>query len=89
VLGQQPSFAPAILINKMFAVMNWGLVIKRSSELATRCGWHELERQIDIRCFTYDPSIASSLKFLRGTPWARVRVESPHVDILTYGNMTI
>ena len=37
-------------------------------------GWEELGRQIDIRCFTHDPSIASSLKFLRRTPWARERV---------------
>ena len=39
-------------------------------------GWEELGRQIDIRCFTHDPSIRSSLKFLRKTPWARARVEA-------------
>ncbi|MBP7082083.1 MAG: DUF2132 domain-containing protein, partial [Rhodocyclaceae bacterium] len=39
-------------------------------------GWEELGRQIDIRCFNHEPSIASSLKFLRRTPWARERVES-------------
>lgn len=45
-------------------------------ELVARYGWAELGRQIDIRCFNVDPSIASSLKFLRRTPWARERVES-------------
>lgn len=39
-------------------------------------GWEELGRQIDIRCFNHEPSIASSLKFLRRTPWARERFES-------------
>jgi uncharacterized protein (DUF2132 family) len=39
-------------------------------------GWAELGQQVNIRCFTSDPSIASSLKFLRRTPWARQKVES-------------
>lgn len=39
-------------------------------------GWAGLARQIEIRCFLHEPSIASSLKFLRRTPWARQRVES-------------
>ena len=39
-------------------------------------GWEALGRQIDIRCFTHDPSIKSSLKFLRKTPWARAKVEA-------------
>ena len=38
-------------------------------------GWDELGRRINIRCFKYDPSIKSSLKFLRKTPWARQKVE--------------
>ena len=45
------------------------------SVLVARHGWQELGRRIDIRCFTTDPSIASSLKFLRKTPWARQKVE--------------
>ena len=49
-------------------------------------GWEELGRQIDIRCFTYDPSIASSLKFLRRTPWARERVESLYVYMVRRNN---
>lgn len=50
-------------------------------ELHARYGWEGLGREIDIRCFTIDPSIASSLKFLRRTPWARERVESLYVSM--------
>jgi len=51
-------------------------------QLVEHYGWAELGRQIDIRCFNVDPSIASSLKFLRRTPWARERVESLYVYML-------
>jgi uncharacterized protein (DUF2132 family) len=44
-------------------------------------GWEALGRKIDIRCFTHEPSIASSLKFLRRTPWARERVEALYIDM--------
>ena len=43
--------------------------------LVERHGWEELGRIINIRCFTHDPSISSSLKFLRKTAWARDKVE--------------
>lgn len=43
--------------------------------LVNKYGWEELGSLIDIRCFNYDPSIKSSLKFLRRTPWARQKVE--------------
>ena len=53
-----------------------GVTLKRIvTELVERYGWEELGRRIDIRCFTHDPSIGSSLKFLRRTPWARDKVE--------------
>ena len=42
-------------------------------------GWEGLGRLIDIRCFTHDPSIKSSLKFLRRTPWARAKVGALYV----------
>jgi uncharacterized protein (DUF2132 family) len=38
-------------------------------------GWNELGKRINIRCFTSDPSVKSSLKFLRRTAWARTKVE--------------
>jgi uncharacterized protein (DUF2132 family) len=44
-------------------------------ELVEHYGWEELGQRIDIRCFNFDPSIGSSLKFLRKTPWARAKVE--------------
>ena len=44
--------------------------------LVEHFGWPSLGQQIDVRCFNADPSIASSLKFLRKTPWAREKVES-------------
>lgn len=43
--------------------------------LVEEYGWQELGDRINIRCFTSDPSIKSSLKFLRQTPWARDKVE--------------
>lgn len=49
------------------------------TELAAHYGWEEMGRRIDIRCFTHDPSIASSLKFLRRTPWARDKVEEMYL----------
>ena len=45
------------------------------NELVAHFGWPELGLQINIRCFTSDPSVGSSLKFLRKTPWAREKVE--------------
>lgn len=56
------------------------------NELVAHYGWEGLGREIEIRCFTHDPSIASSLKFLRRTPWARERVESLYVYMLRCNN---
>ena len=44
-------------------------------ELVERYGWEELGQRIRINCFNSDPSVKSSLKFLRRTPWAREKVE--------------
>lgn len=44
--------------------------------LLAQYGWEEMARRIPIRCFQFDPSIKSSLTFLRKTPWARTKVES-------------
>ena len=48
---------------------------KLLTELVAEFGWDELGRRIDIRCFRFEPSIKSSLVFLRRTPWARAKVE--------------
>ena len=45
-------------------------------ELASQIGWQEMGKAIDIRCFTHDPNIKSSLTFLRRTTWARAKVEA-------------
>ncbi len=50
--------------------------------LQARYGWAELGERIPVRCFTHDPSIASSLKFLRKTPWARDKVEGLYLFML-------
>jgi len=52
------------------------------TELVAYFGFPELGRRIDIRCFKSDPSIASSLKFLRRTPWARAKVEGLYLFML-------
>jgi len=50
------------------------------TRLVERYGWEELGRRIRIKCFTSDPSISSSLKFLRKTPWARQKVEALYLQ---------
>lgn len=51
-------------------------------ELVATYGWSVLGAQVNIRCFNYDPSIKSSLKFLRKTPWAREKVEELYLDLI-------
>jgi len=46
------------------------------TELVDRFGWEELSERISIRCFSNDPSLKSTLNFLRKTPWARTKVEN-------------
>lgn len=50
------------------------------NRLVERHGWDGLGRRINIKCFTTDPSIPSSLKFLRRTPWARAKVEALYLQ---------
>ena len=45
-------------------------------------GWPELGQRIPVRCFQLDPSVSSSLKFLRKTPWARAKVEGLYLFML-------
>lgn len=49
------------------------------TELVEQYGWEEMGKIVEIRCFTNDPSISSSLKFLRKTPWAREKVEEMYL----------
>jgi uncharacterized protein (DUF2132 family) len=50
--------------------------------LVAHFGWEELGRRIALRCFTSEPSVSSSLKFLRKTPWAREKVEGLYLFML-------
>jgi uncharacterized protein (DUF2132 family) len=52
---------------------------KLLTELVAEFGWEQLGDRIDIRCFRFEPSIKSSLAFLRKTPWARTKVEALYV----------
>ncbi len=45
-------------------------------------GWEGLARRVKVRCFSHEPSIASSLKFLRRTPWAREQVEAFYLETM-------
>lgn len=49
------------------------------THLVEQLGWEVMGEAINIRCFTHDPSIKSSLKFLRKTPWARAKVEKMYI----------
>ena len=60
-----------------------GVTLERMlEELVARIGWAEMGRRVRINSFTSDPSIASSLKFLRRTPWARAEVEALYVETM-------
>jgi uncharacterized protein (DUF2132 family) len=50
--------------------------------LADHYGWEDLSQRIPVRCFNVDPSVGSSLRFLRKTPWAREKVESLYLFML-------
>ena len=58
-----------------------GVTLERLlTDLVAEFGWEELGRRVPVRCFLFDPSIRSSLTFLRKTPWARTRVEGIFVN---------
>lgn len=50
--------------------------------LSENLGWAAMAEAIPVRCFSHDPSIKSSLKFLRRTPWARKKVEDLYLQAL-------
>lgn len=64
-----------------------GITLERMlNELVDHFGWAGLGDRIPVRCFNLDPSISSSLKFLRKTPWAREKVEQLYVWMLRGGD---
>lgn len=57
-----------------------GITLERLlTEMVAEFGWREMAERIPVRCFLFDPSIKSSLTFLRKTPWARTKVEEWYV----------
>ena len=60
-----------------------GITLERMlTELVAHFGWDTMGQRIRVRCFTHDPSIPSSLRFLRKTPWAREKVEGMYLYML-------
>ena len=60
-----------------------GVTLERMlNEMVEHFGWETMGQRIRVRCFTDDPSIQSSLKFLRKTPWAREKVEEMYLFML-------
>ncbi|WP_227815142.1 VF530 family protein [Nitrogeniibacter aestuarii] len=58
-----------------------GITLERVvTELSEHYGWAGLAQRVNINCFKNEPSVKSSLKFLRRTPWARAEVEALYVD---------
>lgn len=64
-----------------------GITLKQIvTDLVEHYGWESLALSIPINCFSHDPSIKSSLTFLRKTPWARDRVEGLYLQMLSEKN---
>jgi uncharacterized protein (DUF2132 family) len=60
-----------------------GVTLERIlTELVEHVGWKEMGERVAIRCFRSDPSVSSSLKFLRKTPWARQKVEAMYLQMV-------
>ncbi|ASK35626.1 transporter [Alcanivorax sp. N3-2A] len=60
-----------------------GITLERMvTELQEKLGWPELARRLPIRCFQFQPSVKSSLAFLRRTPWARAKLEGLYRESL-------
>lgn len=55
-------------------------------QLLSHYGWEGLAQRVHVNCFTHEPSLSSSLKFLRRTPWARAEVEQLYVNTFTRKN---
>jgi uncharacterized protein (DUF2132 family) len=57
-----------------------GVTLERIvTELSAHFGWEEMAQRVPVRCFQFDPSVKSSLVFLRKTPWARAKIEDMFV----------
>jgi len=70
--NRQPAIRPALEGVTLEAMV---------TQLSESIGWEAMGAAVPIRCFTHDPSIKSSLKFLRRTPWARKKVEELYLKV--------
>lgn len=84
---RMPTFGPSCLYCKMPAPnepdrkLLHGVTLERMlNELVEHVGWKRMGRRVRIACFNSDPSISSSLRFLRRTPWARAKVEEMYLE---------
>ena len=75
---QFPPSAPSQRANPLHGLTLETIV----TALSMHYGWSGLAERIPVRCFTHEPSVASSLKFLRKTPWAREKVEGLYLFML-------
>lgn len=75
----EPAPAPAAQLRNPLHGLTLEAIV---TALVAHYGWAELGVRIPVRCFTQDPSIGSSLKFLRKTPWAREKVEGLYLFML-------
>ena len=81
-MSSPPATPPSQPRNPLHGVTLEALV----TALVARYGWDGLARRAPMRCFSHDPSVASSLKFLRKTPWARDKVEQLYLAMLREGS---
>ena len=59
-----------------------GITLERMlTEMSEQLGWERMGRRVKIQCFLSEPSVSSSLKFLRRTPWARTKVEAMYLQM--------
>jgi uncharacterized protein (DUF2132 family) len=81
--SSSPPAAPTVKVPTQAHNPLHGLTLEAIvTALAEHYGWAELGERIPVRCFTLDPSVSSSLKFLRKTPWAREKVEGLYLFML-------
>jgi uncharacterized protein (DUF2132 family) len=80
--GSTPSTTPSPALEQPRNPLHGRTLEAIVTALADGYGWEELGQRIPVRCFTHDPSVASSLKFLRKTPWAREKVEGLYLFML-------
>jgi uncharacterized protein (DUF2132 family) len=81
-IGLWPAFIPGMTTHKSRDPLHGITLETIVNRLQEEHGWVELGRRIPIRCFLHDPSVKSSLTFLRKTPWARKKVEALYVQSL-------